>query len=72
MNATSKIALVLVFAIVIALLLMFGGGAMTGATLSGGMMGNGIMGGVSWMWVPTLLLVGIGALLVWVIFGQKK
>ena len=72
MNSTSKTALVLVFAIVIALLLMFGGGTMTGATLSGGMMGNGVMGGVSWMWIPTLLLLGIGALLVWVIFGEKK
>jgi hypothetical protein len=29
------------------LLLLFGGGAITGATLRGGMMGNGAMGGIS-------------------------
>lgn len=72
MNATTKTALVIAFSIVIVLLLLFVGGAMTGATLSGGMMGNGAMGGINWMWIPTLLMLGLGALLVWVIFGQKK
>jgi len=47
MNATIKTVLVVAFAIVVGLLLLFGGGAMTGATLSGGMMGNGAMGGIS-------------------------
>ena len=72
MNATTKTALVIAFAIVVVLLVLFGGGTMTGARLSGGMMGNGAMGGISWMWIPTLLVVGLGVLLVWVIFGQKK
>ncbi|BBP03025.1 hypothetical protein TPL01_21910 [Sulfuriferula plumbiphila] len=72
MNATTKTALVIAFSIVIVLLLLFVGGAMTGATLSGGMMGNGAMGGINWMWIPTLLMLGLGALLVWAIFGQKK
>ncbi len=72
MNATNKTALVTAFAIVVVLLLLFGGGTMTGATLSGGMMGNGAMGSINWMWIPTLLMLGLGALLVWVIFGQKK
>ena len=72
MNESNKTALVIAFVIVLVLLLLFGGGTMTGATLSGGMMGNGAMGGVSWMWFPTLLMVGLGALLVWIIFGQKK
>lgn len=72
MNATNKTALVIVFSIVVVLLLLFGGGAMTGATLSGGMMGSGTMGGISWIWIPTLLMLGLGALLVWAIFGQKK
>ena len=72
MNATTKIALVIAFAIVVVLLVLFGGGTMTGARLSGGMMGDGAMGGISWMWIPTLLVVGLGVLLVWVIFGQKK
>ncbi|BAV33303.1 hypothetical protein SCL_0987 [Sulfuricaulis limicola] len=72
MNATIKAALVIAFAIVAVMLLLFGGGTMTGATLSGGMMGNGAMGGISWMWIPTLLMLGLGVLLVWIIFGQKK
>ena len=72
MNESNKTALVIAFVIVVVLLLLFGGGTMTGATLSGGMMGNGVMGGISWIWFPTLLMVGLGVLLVWVIFGQKK
>lgn len=72
MNDTNKITLGIAFAIVVVMLLLFGGGTMTGATLSGGMMGNGAMGGISWMWIPTLLMFGLGALLVWLIFGQKK
>lgn len=72
MDATTKTALGIAFAIVVVLLLLFGGGTMTGATLSGGMMGNGSMGGISWMWMPTLLMLGLGVLLVWIIFGQKN
>ena len=71
MNATNKTALVIAFAVVVILLLLFGGGAMTGATLSGGMMGNGAMGGVSWIWIPTVLMLGLGVLLVWAIFEKK-
>ena len=72
MNATTKTALFIAFAIVVVMLLLFGGGTMTGVTLSGGMMGNGAMGGISWMWLPTLLMLGLGALLVWVIFWAEK
>ena len=72
MNTATKTLLVIAFAIVVVLLLLFGGGAMTGATLSGGMMGNGTMGGIDWMWIPTVLMLGLGVLLVWVIFDQKK
>ena len=71
MNATNKTLLVIAFVIVIVLFLLFGGGAMTGATLSGGMMGSGRMGGISWMWIPTLITLGIGILLGWAIFGKK-
>lgn len=72
MNPITKTALVIAFVIVVVLLLLFGGGTMTGVTLSGGMTGNGTMGGISWMWIPALLMLGLGVLLVWVIFGQKK
>jgi hypothetical protein len=42
-----------------------------------GMMGNGWrggisgMGGISWMWIPALLTLGLGVLLGWAIFGKK-
>ena len=66
----SKSALVLAI-IVAALLLLFGGGMMTGTTMSGGMMGNGSMGGISWMWLPTLLVVILGVVLFSVLFRKK-
>ena len=72
MNATTRTALGIAFAVVVVLLLLFGGGTMTGATMRGGMMGNGAMGGISWMWIPTVLVLGLGALLVWIISGKKK
>ena len=71
MDAAIKTALVIAFAIVALLLLFFGGGMMTGTTMSGGMMGSGNMGGISWMWLPTLLVVVLGVVLFSVIFGKK-
>ncbi len=71
MNTTTKTPLIIAFAIVIVLFLIFGGGTMTGGMMSGGMMGSGRMGGISWMWIPTLLTLGLGVLLGWVIFGKK-
>jgi len=55
---------------------------MTGSMIGGGMMGQGgiggyrmghgwINGGFSWMWIPTLLTLGLGILLGWLIFGKK-
>ena len=71
MNETNKTGLVIAFVVVVGLFLLFGGGAMTGAALSNGMMGSGSMGSISWMWIPTLLTLGIGILLGWAIFGKK-
>lgn len=61
----SSIALILAFIVVVLLFLFLGGGMATG-----GMMGGGMMGG-SWLWLPTLLTLGVGILLGWVIFGKK-
>ncbi|QPC83167.1 hypothetical protein G4Y79_01980 [Phototrophicus methaneseepsis] len=71
MDETNRTSLIIAFFIVVGLFLLFGGGAMSGATMSGGMMGSGSMGGISWMWIPTLLTLGIGILLGWAIFGKK-
>ena len=71
MNESNRTPLVLAFVVVIVLFLIFGGGAMTGS-MGGGMMGGGWMGGYSWMWIPTVLTLGLGVLLGWAIFGKKK
>ncbi len=45
---------------------------MTGSMTGGGMMGQGgIGGGFSWMWIPTVLTLGLGVVLGWVIIGKK-
>ena len=71
MDAATKSALVIAFVVAALLLLLFGGGMMTGTTMSGGMMGSGSMGGISWMWLPTLLVAVLGVVLFSVIFGKK-
>jgi hypothetical protein len=53
------------------LFLFFGGGAITGVTLSGDMLGSGMMGAINWMWIPALISLCIGILLGRVIFGKK-
>ena len=53
MNATSKTALVVAFAVAAALLLLFGGGMETGTMMNGSLMGNGSIAGFSWMWLPS-------------------
>lgn len=71
MKETNRTALIIAFVLVLVLFLIFGGGMMTGSMMSGGMMGHGWIGGMSWMWVPTLLTLGLGILLGWAIFGKK-
>ena len=65
-NRTLVVALV-----VVGLFVLFGGGAMTGGRMGGDMMGNAWMGGFGWMWIPAVLIVGLGVLLVWGILGKK-
>ena len=81
MEDKNKTFLVVAFVVVVALFLIFGGGMATGVNMGGGMMGSGTtgggtmggwtMGGFSWMWFPTLLFLGLGALLGWIIWGKK-
>ena len=71
MDATTKTPLVIALAVVALLLLLFGGGMSTGTMMSGGYMGSGSMGGVSWMWLPTALVVVLGIVLFSVISGKK-
>ena len=72
MNESNQKPLVIAFVIVVVLFLIFGGGAMSGSMMNGGMMGQGWNGGLRWMWIPALFTLGLGLLLGWVIFGQKN
>jgi hypothetical protein len=71
MDETNKAGLVMAFSVVVVLFLLFGAGALTGTTLNNGMMGSGNMGSISWMWIPTLVTLGIGIMLGWTIFAKE-
>ena len=77
MNESNKSGLNIAFVVVVVLFLVFGGGAMSGSFMGGGMMGGGTIGdvrvgGFGWMWIPTVITLGVGVLLGWVIFGKKN
>jgi len=71
MDGTSKAALIIAFVGVAILLRLFSGGMATGIMFSGGMMGSGDMGGINSMWLPTLLVVVLGAALFSAVAGKK-
>jgi len=71
MDTSNRTALILSLVVATLLLLVLGGGMMTGTMMSGGMMGSGAMGGISWMWLPTLLVAVLAAVLFSVILGKK-
>ena len=71
MDASTRTVLVIAFAAVALLLLLFGGGMTSGTIMSGGMMGSASVGGISWMWLPTLLVVVLGVALFSVISAKK-
>ena len=70
-DTTSKTALVIALVIVALLFLLLGGAMATGTMFSGGMMGSDSMGGINWMWLPTLLVVVLGVVLCSVVSGKK-
>jgi len=71
MDATTRTALVIALAVAAVLLLLFGGGMMTGTSMGGGMMGSGSLGGIGWRWPSILLVVVLGVVLFSVISGKK-
>jgi hypothetical protein len=71
MDAPTRTALFIALAVAAVLLLLFGGAMTTGTMLSGGMMGSGSMGGISWMWLPILLVVVLGIVLFSALSGKK-
>jgi hypothetical protein len=75
MNTKSNRPLVIAFVVVIVLFLLFGSGAMTDGMMNSGMHNgfneNGWMSNRGWMWFPTLITLGIGIVIGWVIFKKK-
>lgn len=72
MNKSSKTFLAIGLAVVVVLFLLFGG-VMNGPMMNGGMMGQGGgNGGFGLRPIPTLLTLGVGILIGWLIFAQKK
>lgn len=70
MNTTTHKILVIAASVLAAMLLLFDSGAVAEMTISNELMGNGAIGGMHWTLIPALFLFGLGALSVWVIFGQ--
>lgn len=70
-NRSHSTPLNLALAVVAALAVILGIGAWTGSRMSGGMMGSGMVGGFSWMWISALLALGASVVLGWMIFGRR-
>jgi ABC-type dipeptide/oligopeptide/nickel transport system permease component len=71
MNAKAKITLIISFIVVILLFLLFSSMVITGALSNGGMMGSERMVGISWMWIPTVLTLGLVFMIGWAIFSRN-
>jgi hypothetical protein len=71
MNTKSNTLLVTAFVVVAVLFLLFGGGAMTGGMMNGGVHGTGWMDERGWMWTPTIITLCLGVVLGWAIFRKK-
>ncbi len=71
METASKTALVIAMVAVALLLLLSGGGMATGTMMSGGIMGSGGAGGIIWIWLPALLVIVLGVVLVPAISGKR-
>ncbi len=71
MNAKIRITLIISFVLGILLFLLFSSMVITGALSNGGMMGSERMVGISWMWIPTVLSLGLVFLIGWAIFSKN-
>ncbi|HJY63173.1 MAG TPA: hypothetical protein VJ455_03380 [Ignavibacteria bacterium] len=71
MNANIRFTLITSFIVVILLFLLFSSMVITGALANGGMMGSERMAGISWMWIPTGLSLGLVFMIGWAIFSKK-
>jgi len=71
MNTKTRMTLIVSFIAVILLFLLFSGILITGALSNAGMMGNERMIGISWMWIPTILTLGLIFLIGFAVFSKN-
>ena len=69
MNAKTRITLIISFVTVILLFLLFSSMVITGTMSNAGMMESQRISGFGWMWIPTVLTLGLGILLGWAAFS---
>jgi len=72
METKKNKALITVYIAIIVLFVLFCVGALSVTVSDGGMMRSGWTGGISWMWIPTLLFLFLSILLGFVIFGKNE
>lgn len=63
MDTSIRMTFVAAFFVVSALLLLFGGGMTSGPMMGGGMMMRVNVDGVTWVWIPILLALSLGGVL---------
>jgi hypothetical protein len=72
MKTTNNKLLTFAFIIVGIIFLLFCGGTITMTMMNSGMNNNGMMNNISWMWIPTIVVLVLSIILGWVIFWAKK
>jgi len=71
MNAKIRFTLITSFVVGILLFLLFSSMVITGALANGGMTGSERISGISWMWIPTGLSLGLVFMIGWAIFSKN-
>ena len=70
MNKTHHTVVGVGFFIAVILLVVFGGGTII--AMMSGVLGNGPIGGISFIWVPVLLILSVGLVFAWPFISQKN
>ena len=71
MKTTTNRPVDIAFVLVVAVLALFGGRAMTAGVMNSGALESGWPGVHSWMWTPASFTLGLGVVLGWFIFKKK-
>jgi hypothetical protein len=77
MNTATKTILVIALVALAVVVLLFGGGLMTGHMLGAGVMGAGgngeaVLGEFGGYMILMLVNVGLGTVVAWMLFGKRK